>query len=149
MEMLFLKLLKANALLYSVILSGNINLVLKDTTYNTMPAYPEVVAILDFPLTEELHFKEVLISGSYKEGDYLRFDFEAVSPRIYDEYFLYFGPPDGYRDKSYHIGGQDVHIKGYTYDFVENNKEVSISVRKTNDKYSVTIRFKPIREAKD
>ncbi|MEO1517277.1 MAG: hypothetical protein AAFV95_19785 [Bacteroidota bacterium] len=146
MEMLFFKLLKANALLYSVILSGNINLVLEDTTYNTMPAYPEVVAILDFSLTEELHFKEVLISGSYEEDDYMAMDFKAEDSRIYDEYFLYFGPPDGYRDKSYHIGGQDVHIKGYTYDFIEDDKEVSVGIRKVNDIYKVHIKFRPIRK---
>ncbi|MEO1517278.1 MAG: hypothetical protein AAFV95_19790 [Bacteroidota bacterium] len=149
MEMLFFKLLKANALLYSVILSGNINLVLADTTYNTMPAYPEVVAILNFPLTEELIFEELLISGSYKEDDFMAFDFQTKNSRIYDEYFLYFGPPDGYRDKSYNIGGYVTHIKGYTYDFIEDGREISIGVRKANDSYSVSIEFKPIREEKD
>ncbi|MEO1517279.1 MAG: hypothetical protein AAFV95_19795 [Bacteroidota bacterium] len=149
MEMLFFKLLKANALLYSVILSGNINLVLKDTTYNTMPAYPEVVAILDFPLTEELIFEEVLISGSYDENKYIAFNFRTKKSQIYDEYFLYFGPPDGYRDKSYNMGGHDVHIKGYTYRFVEDDKKISIGVRKANDSYSVSIKFKPIREEED
>ena len=108
-EMLFIKLIKSHALLYSIIISGNISLALNDST--AIERYPGVYGIAPFQLTEDIHFDECVITADKVANEYVNFDFKTRDLRIFDERAIFFGYTDDRRVKSYNIGGYTTAIE--------------------------------------